>query len=646
MTDVQAKSDVRHSVAQCLADGRRWPLKDRLALVERLAQVVRTLHQKGRIHRAIGVDALTVDQQHRWAVMPPPALRSLGGTESDPEFCPPELVGGPALSLPAEIKAAIKVLRDAGYRFDPRRIDVYQLGTLLCRLITGEPVISYIYDARIKARVSAAVRPLLQKTLGLDSPERFESCEPLIEALNEAIRAVDDGSDTSLHETPAQGSFIVTDADTPPQGVPGVPTPSEPLPFERLGHYRLTSQLGRGGMGDVYLAYDEPLSRQVAIKVLPAQLARDTDFVRRFHAEATAAASIAHPNVVPIYFIGEDAGYHFFVMQYVDGESLGERLARDGRFRVDEALAIIGQCLAGLQAAHARGLIHRDIKPANILIDRESGRAMLVDFGLVRRLDDSSRVTATGVIMGTVDYIAPEQARGQTVDARADIYSLGVLLYQLMAGRLPFVADSPTAMIFQHAYERPFPLEKAVANVPAAVAAIVARMMAKEPVERYADCAAVTADIQAYREDRFSFPIGREAGGEGFDDAEDDPLLRPALPALPTDNGWQRARDWAATIFRRHAPEFVQDLQTTTQQADAAVAHYQRRRNRLARLLGEARSVAADLSEQIRAMKRPHLIPRHAAKVKSTSPPYVRSATFRDNRSRVSNSNSPRPMPR
>ena len=242
--------------------------------------------------------------------------------------------------------------------------------------------------------------------------------------------------------------------------------PPESLPFERLGHYRIVEQIGSGGMGDVYRGYDESLARPVAVKVLPPQLARDGDFVRRFHAEATAAASLSHPNVVPIYTIGEDAGHHFFAMQYVDGESLAGRLSRQGHIPVAEAVEVVGQCLAGLQAAHARGLIHRDMKPANVLIERESGRAMLVDFGLVRRIGDNARMTATGVIMGTVDYIAPEQARGGKIDARTDIYSLGVLFYQLLSGRLPFVADSPTAMVFQHAYEKPCPLNEAMPELP------------------------------------------------------------------------------------------------------------------------------------------------------------------------------------
>jgi hypothetical protein len=249
----------------------------------------------------------------------------------------------------------------------------------------------------------------------------------------------------------------------------------------------------------------------VAIKVLPPQLARDSDFVRRFHVEATAVASLSHPNVVPVYFIGEDSGYHFFAMQYVEGESLAERLSRQKRLPVDEALKLIGQCLTGLQAAHGRGLIHRDVKPANILLERQSGRAMLVDFGLVRRLGQNAAMTSTGVILGTVDYIAPEQGRGLPVDSRTDIYAAGVLLYQLLSGQLPFVADTPTAMVFQHVYEKPFPLNEAIPGLPPPVVHIVERMMEKAPEHRYPDCAAVLADIRAYRQGRPLSPATQQA---------------------------------------------------------------------------------------------------------------------------------------
>ena len=331
--------------------------------------------------------------------------------------------------------------------------------------------------------------------------------------------------------------------------------------------------------------------------------------------------------MVTVHFFGEDQGYHFFAMDLVPGESLAARLQREPRLPLKATLRIIEQCLAGLQAAHEHGLVHRDIKPGNILLEAPGERVVLVDFGLVRRIDNSLQVTVTGMVMGTVDYIAPEQARGRPVDARADLYSLGVVFYRLLAGRLPFTAETPTAMLFQHAYEQPFPLAEAVPDLPQPIVAIVERLMSKDPAGRYQSCAAVLADLQAFRAGRplaasespsssskaLTLSAVRDAGSLAAPDRRwpppqaglvedwrwsDEP--EPEWPEFPVGTGrWQRVRDWAATVFRRHAPGFVQELQSTTQLADGAVAHYERRSRRLSKLLEEARRMAADVALQM-----------------------------------------------
>jgi len=273
----------------------------------------------------------------------------------------------------------------------------------------------------------------------------------------------------------------------------------EGLPFERLGHFEILSKIGSGGMGDVYKGYDEHLQRTVAVKVLPLELARDKGFVKRFHAEAKAVATLDHANIASIHFTGEESGYHFFAMQYVAGESLAERLDRCEQLAVDTALDIAEQMLGGLEAAHTAGLIHRDIKPGNILIEEDTGHVVLVDFGLVRTLGDGSTVTAAGTVVGTVDYLAPEQARGEPVDIRADLYSVGVLLYRMLAGRLPFSAGVPAAVIYQHAHEPAPRLREVVPNLPAEVEAIVATLIEKDPACRYQTASEVIEAIRACR---------------------------------------------------------------------------------------------------------------------------------------------------
>jgi predicted Ser/Thr protein kinase len=644
MADVVIQPKAPRCLADVLAEELHWTLAERLLFVRQLALQVIALHAGGRNHRDIRAETITLDPQRQPQLGPPGGPRWFGGEHSDPEYCPPELAGAEAVELPAEIEAARTILQQHQQTLAPQRIDLYQLGVLLCRLVTEEPVMAYIYSPTAKAKVPAAARVVLARALGFDDASPLTDGPQLLRVLDEAIQQAGPlESPNSMHETPAHGSILWTPANTPAEGSPpavtansAAPAPNQdPLPFERLGHYQVLERIGSGGMGDVYRGYDASLDRYVAIKVLPPELARDASFVHRFRAEATAAAKVAHPNIVPVYFIGEDGGRHFFAMQYIEGESLAARLDRRKRLNVEEALVVVEHCLSALKAAHAQGLIHRDVKPANVLLDRKTKRAVLVDFGLVRTIDSSLQMTATGVVMGTCDYIAPEQARGLKVDGRADIYSLGVLMYQLLAGRLPFHAETPTAMIFQHAYEQPRPLAELVPNVPPAVVAIIARMMAKDPASRYGNCGEVLADIRAFRTGATpraaaaGLANAAAAGATGFAGdiaqgqnqtpakpapssrqvrptraalASDEPTLNVDLPrlVLPSHNLGKRAKDWAATTFRRHAPEVLKELQSTTQHVDGAVAEYQRRRDRVAQLLAEGLAVLADLAQQIK----------------------------------------------
>jgi len=390
------------------------------------------------------------------------------------------------------------------------------------------------------------------------------------------------------------------------------------LPWSHLAHYEIVSKIGHGGMGDVYKGFEQSLNRTVAIKVLPTDLARDADFVRRFYAEASAAARVVHPNVIPIHFIGEDQGCHFFAMQYIEGESLAELLARRGQLNVDEALDLIEQVLAGLGAAHQHKLIHRDIKPGNILLDRNHRRAVLADFGLVKSLQEEQGNTATGVVMGTVDYISPEQGRGQTVDHRSDLYSLGVLLYQMLSGELPFSADGPTALIFQHVYERPQPLQEAVADVPESLNAVVAKLMAKSPADRHPSAESVLEDLRAVRAGTAlpsqadsvlrSNPnaYARLADKSGSSETliisapefTEEPWFPEELPEEEPQSWWVKLRAKLGAVAHAHAPEIVERLANTQQQVDLAVVEYEGRQQRLSALVSEADQVLEELRAQ------------------------------------------------
>ena len=252
-------------------------------------------------------------------------------------------------------------------------------------------------------------------------------------------------------------------------------------PGDVFAGYRIDAVAGRGGMGVVYRATELSLERTIALKVIAPELARDDDFRRRFIAESKAAAAIEHPNVLPVFWAGERDDVLFIAMRFIEGDDLRVLLRAGGPLPAETAAEVVRQVASALDAAHARGLVHRDVKPANVLLDK-SGQAYLTDFGLTKRLHDSTSATRTGEWVGTVGYVAPEQIRGERVDARADVYALGCVLYHALTGRPPFPHDLEATTIWAH-LEEPPPLVGETA--PGAFDAVIARAMAKDPGDRY-----------------------------------------------------------------------------------------------------------------------------------------------------------------
>ena len=260
------------------------------------------------------------------------------------------------------------------------------------------------------------------------------------------------------------------------------------------GRYRLEQKLGSGGMSTVYLARDETLERWVAAKVLHREISDQPDQIERFRREARAVAQVSHPNVVAVIDAGEDGGRPYIVFEYCDGETLRQRIDRMGKLPLDEAAAYAIEVGRGLQAAHARMLVHRDVKSQNVLIDSE-GRAKVTDFGIARSLE-SDGLTKTGRVLGTTDYVSPEQAMGHEVDARSDIYSLGVLLYEMLTGQVPFQAENLVGVAMKHVNERMPDVQRGRPEVSSALAAVVERATEKKPERRYPDMAAMLVDLE------------------------------------------------------------------------------------------------------------------------------------------------------
>ncbi len=301
------------------------------------------------------------------------------------------------------------------------------------------------------------------------------------------------------------------------------------------GRYKLEAKLGSGGMSTVYLARDGTLDRQVAVKVMHREMSEQPDQLERFRQEARAVAKISHPNVVAVIDAGEDGGHPYIVFEYVEGETLKQRIARVGALDTQEALAYAIEVARGLTVAHARNMVHRDIKPQNVLIDAE-GRAKLTDFGISRQLEQDG-MTATGRVLGTTDYVAPEQAMGHPVDPRSDIYSLGVVLYEMLVGQVPFHADSQVGVAMKHVNEELPDVQQRRPDISAAAALVVERATAKEPGDRYQEVGEMIDDL--------STALEVEAARAGSTTGEATSILDAVPPAkrkLSARTRWS----WAA----------------------------------------------------------------------------------------------------
>ena len=258
--------------------------------------------------------------------------------------------------------------------------------------------------------------------------------------------------------------------------------------------FRLEEKVGSGGMSSVYRAFDPMLERSVAIKLMHRDISSDPDQLERFRREARAVARLNHPHVVTVIDAGEDEGAPYIVFEYVEGETLKERIRRLGRLSVPEAVAYAIEIGRALESAHQNKLVHRDVKPQNVLIDRD-GRAKVTDFGIARSME-AHGLTATGRVLGTTDYVSPEQALGHEVAEQSDIYSLGIVLYEMLTGEVPFKADTQVAVAMQHVRE-PLPdVQRRRPEISAALAAVVERATAKETANRYATVGEMTHDLE------------------------------------------------------------------------------------------------------------------------------------------------------
>ena len=273
-----------------------------------------------------------------------------------------------------------------------------------------------------------------------------------------------------------------------------------------VGRYSLDRELGRGGMGIVYLAHEVALDRPVALKLLPPTLATQASLRDRFLREARTAAKLSHPNIVPIFAVDEIDDFVFFVMAYINGETLGQRIRTTGPIPFAESARVLREVAWALAYAHAQGVVHRDVKPDNILLEAGSGRALVTDFGIAH-VREGPGLTSAGEVLGTAEFMSPEQASGEAVDGRSDLYSLGVVGYLALTGKLPFEGPSISAILAKHITEEALPVRSVRPEVPAKLAKIVDRCLAKEPTHRFADGEALAKALGSTFERRTELPV-------------------------------------------------------------------------------------------------------------------------------------------
>ena len=276
--------------------------------------------------------------------------------------------------------------------------------------------------------------------------------------------------------------------------------------------YRIVDKIGVGGMADVYLGEDTLLGRQVAIKVLHANFANDDEFVTRFKREAQAAGKLNHPNIVNMYDVGFDQDLHYIIMEYVNGETLKEYITRHGRLSIDEAVKFTIAIAEGLEHAHTMGIVHCDIKPHNVIIT-QTGRVKVTDFGIARAMNATNTVMYTNSILGSAHYLSPEQASGKPVDGNTDIYSLGVVLYEMLTGRVPFEGETPIAVALKHVREKVAPPTRYNPSIPPLLEAVVLKALSKNPADRFDSISDMISDLRLSQ----GFTMGKTQRHEPYD---------------------------------------------------------------------------------------------------------------------------------
>jgi|GEM_PF-1607889 len=462
------------TLAEIFASAAQQPVEFNLALAQQMGEYLDLIHAAGLTQIAFDPQYVTLTPQNAMLVS------NFGFAHG---------ANLPALLAARQISArsfyAPELLRGSA----DQRADFYSLGALLYQALTGKEIAlvsspeQTLPDSSLPSRARQDLAPewdaLISKCLQPNPAKRIQSAAEFLNLLDEIRRAA---------ETFASHSPLSME---------------DSLVGQTLGAYRLVSRLGQGGMATVYKAYEPALDRYVAIKILPQFFASDPVFVQRFRREAKAVAQLNHPNIVPIYSFGESGSVTYIAMQFVQGDTLKHE---GQKFSLDDSLRLLIPIARALAYAHQRGIVHRDVKPSNILV-AEGGWPLLADFGLAQMAQVSGKLTESGVGMGTPMYMSPEQGQGEKIDQRSDIYSLGIVLYEMLTGDVPFRADTPMAIVIKH-ISAPMPLPSSInPNIPDYLEALILKATAKNPEDRYQTAEELAEAMEFARSRLLSSPV-------------------------------------------------------------------------------------------------------------------------------------------
>ena len=528
------------TLASMIAGGNGLPLDTVLDLAHQLGEYLDVIHQSGLVQIIFSPEDILLSAENVVRVtnlgfaqgVNISELLSTGKVKARSCYAP-ELVKGAALT------AQLSLTVWKGQQADVRT-DFYSLGAVLFEALTGKEMdikvtavnqmlIEDLFPGRLRTGIPPEWDELVAKCLHPDPAKRIQSAAEFLNRVEEIHRGM---------KTVVSNNILGTE---------------DSLVGQTLGGYRLVERLGQGGMATVYKAYESALDRYVAVKVLPQFFANDPNFAQRFRREAKAIAQLNHPNIVPIYSYGEVSGITYIAMQFVEGGTLKHE--RGQKFNFEDALRLLLPIARALGYAHQRGIVHRDIKPSNVLL-AEGNWPVLADFGLAQMAETSARLTESGVGMGTPMYMSPEQGQGDKVDHRTDIYSLGIILYELMAGDVPFRADTPMAVVIKH-ISAPMPMPRQMnPNIPENLETLILKATAKNPDDRYQTAGEMATAMElalnslsampAAKSPQEVLPPAREPVGLAVAEA----TRKVSLPALKPGVGAEAKTSGAKKAFR------------------------------------------------------------------------------------------------